>query len=60
MRGAGVLYLASADEPRCLFTTEGLTVNADWLVDVGDTVGFIEWDQVAALTWRWSGEEDPE
>jgi hypothetical protein len=30
--------------------------DADWIDDhrCGDSVGFIDWGQVAAITWRWS------
>jgi hypothetical protein len=38
--------------------------HAEWIEDprFGDTVGFIDWSQVVALTWRWTGEvaDDPE
>lgn len=51
-----LLHLASATEP-AVGTLDGRRhVEADWLEDpeAGDTVGFINWDEVAAVTWRYS------
>lgn len=47
-----LLHLASKDEPA--ETLDGW--QADWIRDhrYGDTVGFIDWNQVTAITWRWS------
>jgi hypothetical protein len=30
---------------------------ADWINDpeYGATIGYIDWDKVSAITWRWSG-----
>lgn len=52
-----ILHLASKDEPRN--TPNGWC--ADWIDDhrYGDTVGFINWTQLTAITWRWSGEAKP-
>lgn len=47
-----ILHLASKDEP----TETPAGWHADWINDhrYGDTAGFIAWDQVTAVTWRWS------
>ena len=52
--GAAVLHLASATEPLC---DEQGQWHAEWLADSekGDTVGFIDWSAVSAVTWRWTG-----
>jgi hypothetical protein len=49
-----LLHLASWSEP-----TIGAdhVVTADWIRDdpeYGDTIGFIEWDHVVAVTWRFA------
>jgi hypothetical protein len=64
-----VLHLAAWEQPR--FDTVQVSSaisetgwHAEWIEDprFGDTVGFIDWSQVVALTWRWTGEvaDDPE
>lgn len=47
-----LLHLASKHAPKK--TPDGW--HADWIDDhrYGDTIGFIDWNQVAAITWRWS------
>ena len=56
-----ILHLASRDEPhlvRATVSTEGKW-SADWLSDPdkGDTIGFIDWPSVVAITWRWSASD---
>jgi hypothetical protein len=47
-----LLHLASKGEPAK--TTDGW--QADWIEDhrYGDTLGFIDWSSVSAVTRRWS------
>lgn len=54
IQGAAILHLASATEPRRWDDGEW---TADWLNDPekGDSIGFIDWHTVAAVTWRWTG-----
>jgi hypothetical protein len=58
-----LLHLASKDEPRVTDWQapeeqqwRGNGWVADWIDDhrYGDTIGFIDWNQVMAITWRWS------
>ena len=52
----GTIYLGSRDAPHQL--PSSVNWIADWIADErekGDTIGFIEWRQVVAITWRWSG-----
>jgi hypothetical protein len=53
-----ILHLASKDEPAEIPAIWGQDGHwhADWMDDhrYGDTVGFIDWNQVTAITWRWS------
>ena len=46
-----LLHLASWTEPVLRDVGE---VAADWISDpeYGDTIGFIQWDKVVAVTWR--------
>ena len=59
MRGGAILHLASDTEPERigppLFGAGEWT--AKWLddPDKGDTIGFINWTEVVAVTWRWLG-----
>jgi hypothetical protein len=48
------LHLASWTEP----VRRGGQFHADWITDpnYGDTVGFIDWQQVIAVTWRHTSE----
>jgi hypothetical protein len=50
--GGAILHLAARNEPTQ--TPDGW--HADWIDDhrYGDTIGFIEWRHVSAVTWRWS------
>ena len=57
-----ILHIASWDEPHqepvdphMRFTGPKKWV-ADWIKDgeYGDTIGFIDWSEVRAITWRWS------
>lgn len=54
-----LLHLASRDEPHedhDPYDGGAAFWAADWIADprYGDTIGFINWSQVAAITWRWS------
>jgi hypothetical protein len=50
------LHLASKDEPKIRrhYDGGGGHWDADWIDDprYGDTVGFIDWASVVAITWR--------
>jgi hypothetical protein len=53
-----LIHLASWKEPK-VFTDQHdkiALVEADWISDprYGDTLGHVVWEQVAAVTWRWS------
>lgn len=55
-----LIHLASSTEPKvhCDAYTGSITrVQGDWLEDPdkGDTLGYIDWPNVAAVTWRWTG-----
>lgn len=59
LRGVGMLHLGSLDEPELIWSQEGLTtVQAKWLNEptLADVPGYIDWTEVVAITWRWSGE----
>ncbi len=55
-----ILHLAARTEP--VVSSNPLDggalsdVDADWITDpdYGDTLGFIDWTKVAAITWRYS------
>jgi len=49
-----ILHLASWSEPE--YDAEREQWDADWIEDpeYGDTIGFINWDVVAAFTWRYT------
>ena len=51
-----ILHLASATEPQVKVVGAQLRIEAEWIVesDYGDAIGWIDWDKVAAVTWRWS------
>ncbi len=53
-----ILHLASRNEPRLIRQPGGRLdhVDADWIADhpYGDTLGFIDWSEVSAITWRWT------
>lgn len=55
----GMFYLASAIEPTVRIGPDGriMDIDAVWLKnpDEGDTLGFVDWSAVSAVTWRWSG-----
>jgi hypothetical protein len=59
----GLIYLASRTEPRLSFDNNRkiIGVSADWLSDPfwGDTLGYINWRAVDAVTWRWTTEGAP-
>jgi hypothetical protein len=47
------LHLASRTEPRIVGDR---VVDADWIEghEYGDTLGFIDWSAVVAVTWRYA------
>jgi hypothetical protein len=51
----GTLHLASADIP--VLDMVKREWKATWLddPDKGDSIGFIDWSAVIAVTWRWTG-----
>jgi hypothetical protein len=52
-----LLHLASRTEPVPQWAASRLGgVEADWVTgpEYGDTIGFIDWKSVTAITWRWS------
>jgi hypothetical protein len=48
-----ILHLASRTEPKA---EPGQMVKGDWIVgpDYGDTIGFVDWTKVIAVTWRYA------
>jgi hypothetical protein len=50
-----ILYLASWDKPKRNEYAEYLW-EAQWIDDpaYGDTIGYIDWLKVRAVTWRWT------
>lgn len=56
--GGGVIYCASITEPTVKLDKLGRVKSLEWSpilgTEDGDTIGFIDWDKVAALTWRLS------
>lgn len=60
-----LLHLACRTEPRLIRDSLGRlqSVEAAWIngePDKGDTIGLIRWSEVTAITWRWSGERQPQ
>jgi len=52
-----LLHLASSTEPEIYPDSGGLeSMVADWIDDhaYGDTLGYLDWTQVIAVTWRYS------
>ena len=58
-----ILHLCSWTQPQLHYTWQqgavtvsSADVEADWIDDrgYGDTIGFIDWSEVAAITWRWT------
>jgi hypothetical protein len=49
----GVIHTASWDRPVVNSERE---ITADWVNDFeyGDEIGFVDWDAVVAISWRWS------
>ena len=49
-----MLYLASWSEPRREVGISG--IKAEWIKEheYGDTIGYIDWDAVVAVTWRFA------
>ena len=57
MRRAGVLHVASRTEPAVEFANgavQGVKMECITGTERGDTVGFIDWAEVAAVTWRFT------
>lgn len=56
MRSAGVLHFASSSEPQLVEDSYDGTRSARWdpigHPAYGDTLGFINWHDVAAVSWR--------
>jgi hypothetical protein len=50
-----ILHLASWTEPTLAPEVRGPLV-ADWINDraYGDTIGFVDWSQLVAVTWRYA------
>jgi hypothetical protein len=59
----GALFNLASRTPPVVHQKAGRVtkVVAEWLTDPeqGDTVGFIDWTAVVAVTWRWSGAGSP-
>lgn len=57
-RGGGMIHLAAWNEPtpNTKPAGPGTYWHAEWINDpaYGDTIGFLDWSAVAAVTWRWS------
>lgn len=53
-----IVHLATATEPDPVLDADGslLTVRLDEIDDpaYGDTLGYIDWRAVSAVSWRWS------
>lgn len=51
-----LIHLASRDEPHWVDGDGGRQLEADWITDpeYGDTLLFVEWSAVTAVSWRWS------
>ncbi|HEV2033380.1 MAG TPA: hypothetical protein VGU71_04155 [Candidatus Dormibacteraeota bacterium] len=58
LAGGVVLHLISRREPSVTVAADGHVegVDADWVVgpdvDAGDTIGYVDWPRVIAVTWR--------
>lgn len=59
--GGGIIHVASLTEPR--LTIDPFTEKPDGIewqliegTEHGDSVGYIDWSQVAAVTWRFAPE----
>ncbi|HEY8865019.1 MAG TPA: hypothetical protein VIO37_12775 [Candidatus Dormibacteraeota bacterium] len=55
--GGAILHLVARDEPEVVRVKSHIDfVKADWVggadVDAGDTLGYVDWAQVVAVTWR--------
>lgn len=55
--GGQVVHLASSSEPKVKLDARDHDVEwvaADWieLPEYGDTIGYIDWPKVSAITWR--------
>ncbi len=57
LKGAGILHVLSKNEP-IIKRENGRIKNAniEYITDTehGDTVGFIDWNEVSAVTWRYA------
>ena len=55
MKGSGILHVLSRTEPAVESVNRVIQkVEIDYITGTehGDTIGFIDWGQVAAITWR--------
>lgn len=57
LTSGAILHLVARGEPEIVRGEDHLVrVDADWVVgadvDAGDTLGYIDWPQVVAVTWR--------
>ena len=57
LSGGGSFYLASLREPELVFK-DGHLIGAEWELitgsEHGDTIGFLDWSAVTAVTWRFA------
>ena len=55
VRGSGIIHAISATEPVVH------TVGLDWTpitgTEHGDTIGFLDWNDVSAATWRFADDQ---
>lgn len=53
----GVTHLISRTEPKALWEDghiSGVDMNLITGTEYGDTIGYIDWREVVAVTWRWA------
>lgn len=56
-RGAGMLHVLSKSVPVCFYTDGKLSDVGMVVIDDtehGDSIGYIDWSAVAAVTWRYA------
>lgn len=61
MRGGTVLHLVSKTEPSVISENNVvLSSSMDLITETshGDTVGFIDWREVSAITWRFAAADE--
>ena len=57
IKGCGILHVISKTEPIVSSCASGVeSVALDYITDTehGDTVGYIDWREVGAVTWRYA------